>query len=203
MPGVLQRRSSVTRLAPVALMPIAAFAVHQLRYWLAYGNRAGAVLDRQGHAYLHSLVPWLVLLLALCAGIFLRALGRAFSGECSLQRYTASFAALWVACSACLVAIYASQELLEALLATGHPTGLAGVFGYGGWWAVPASVCVGLVITAVLHGARWVLIATAERHGPRPTVPRLRNVPARPRKHPLLPSPAPIAAGWSGRGPPS
>jgi hypothetical protein len=201
MPGLLQRRS-VVRLAPLALMPAAAFAVHQLRYWLAYGGQAGVMLERQGHAYLHSLVPWLVLLLALCAGVFLRALGRAFGGDCSLQRYTASFAALWVACSACLVAIYASQELLEALLATGHPAGLAGVFGYGGWWAIPASLCVGLVIAAVLHGARWVLVATAHRRARRPSVPRLRDVPARLRRDLVVLPPAPVAAGWSGRGPP-
>jgi hypothetical protein len=203
MPGLLQRRSSVTRLAPVALMPVAAFAVHQLRYWLAYGDRAGAMLERQGHAYLHSLVPWLILLLALCAGMFLRALGRAFSGDCSLPRYTASFTALWVACSACLVAIYASQEVLEALLATGHPGGIAGVFGYGGGWAIPASLCVGLVIAAVLHGARWVLIATAERNPRHPAIRRLRSAPARAPRDVPVPRLTPVAAGWSGRGPPS
>jgi hypothetical protein len=183
-------------------MPAAAFAVHQLRYWLAYGGHAGVMLERQGHAYLHSLVPWLVLLLALCAGVFLRALGRAFSGDCSLQRYTASFAALWVAGSGCLVAIYGSQELLEALSATGHPAGLAGVFGYGGWWAIPASLCVGLVLTAVLHGARWVLVATAQRNVRRRATPRLRSAPARAPRDVLVPRLTPVAAGWSGRGPP-
>jgi hypothetical protein len=202
MPGPLKRRSVVSRVAPLALMPLAAFAVHQLRYWLAYGGRAGAMLERQGHAYLHSLTPWLVLLLALCAGLFLRALGRAFSGDCSFQRYTASFAALWVACSACLVAIYASQELLEALLANGHPAGLAGILGYGGWWAIPASCCVGLVLAAVLHGARWALVATAGLHARRPApVRRLKAAPSPPRDV-MLPTPAPVAAGWSGRGPP-
>ena len=50
------------RLAPVALTPAAAFAVHQLRYWLAFGAHAGAALQQQGHSYLHSLVPWIVLL---------------------------------------------------------------------------------------------------------------------------------------------
>ena len=60
--------------------------------------------------------------------------------------------------------IYAAQELLESLLATGHPAGLAGIFGYGGWWAVPAAVCVGLVVAALLHGARWALHAVARIH---------------------------------------
>jgi hypothetical protein len=200
--GLSQRRSVATRLAPLAMMPAAAFAVHQLRYWLAFGDGARAVLARQGHAYLHSLAPWLVLLLALAAGAFLRALGRAFTGDCSVRRYAVSFAALWLACCVCLVVIYASQELLEGLLATGHPRGVPGIFGYGGWWAVPASVFVGLVLAALLHGARWVLRTTAERHllrsSPRPRrAPRFRR-PA----DALVPRPAPVAAGWSGRGPP-
>jgi hypothetical protein len=201
MPGLLKRRPVITRFAPLALMPAAAFAVHQLRYWLAYGDRAGAVLARQGHAYLHSLAPWLVLLLAIAVGIFLRALGRAFGGQRSSQRYTVSFAALWAACAAALVAVYASQELLESLFATGHPGGLAGVFGYGGWWSIPASVCVGLVLTAILHGARWVLRVTAERHTPHPSR-RRRVIGLRLPHGALVPRPAPVAAGWSGRGPP-
>ena len=201
MPELSQRRSAVVRLAPLALMPAAAFAVHQLRYWLAYGDGAGAALARQGHAYLHSVAPWLVLLLALAAGAFLRALGRAFSGHVSVRRYTLSFAALWLACAASLIAIYAVQELLESLLMTGHPAGLAGVFGYGGWWAVPASVFVGLVVAALLHGARWALQAVAERYAaPVPLAPRSPG--ARPRRDVLVPRLAPVASGWSGRGPP-
>jgi hypothetical protein len=201
MPGLLKRRAVITRFAPLALMPAAAFAVHQLRYWLAYGSHAGAVLARQGHAYLHSLAPWLIVLLAIAVGFFLRALGRAFGGQRSIHRYTLSFAVLWATCAASLVAIYASQELLEALFATGHPAGLAGIFGYGGWWAIPASVCVGLVLAAVLHGARWVLRVTAERHRRRPAR-RRRNTGLRLPLDALVPRPAPVAAGWSGRGPP-
>ena len=201
MPGLLKRRPVITRFAPLALMPAAAFAVHQLRYWLAYGDRAGAVLARQGHAYLHSLAPWLVLLLAIAVGIFLRALGRAFGGHRSIHSYTLSFAALWAACAAALVAVYASQELLEAVFATGHPGGLAGIFGYGGWWSIPASVCVGLVLAAVLHGARWVLRITAERRTPH-RASRRRGTGARLPRDVSVPRLAPVAAGWSGRGPP-
>ena len=202
MPGLIQRRSALIRVAPLALMPAAAFAVHQLRYWLAYGDGARVALERQGHAYLHSLAPWLVLLLALAAGGFLRALGRAFSGDCSVRRYTLSFAALWFACIASLVAIYATQELLEAVLMSGHPAGLAGAFGYGGWWAVPASVFVGLVLAALLHGARWVLRTTAKRRARRARARRRRTARQRCPVDALVPRPAPVAAGWSGRGPP-
>ena len=117
--------------AYIALLPPAAFAVHQLRYWLAYGSRAGIELQRTGHSYLHSVVPWLVLLLALTIGVFLRALGRAFAGHTSPARFTLSLTAMWLVCSAALVAIFACQEFLEGLFATGHPAGLAGIFGYG------------------------------------------------------------------------
>jgi hypothetical protein len=183
-------------------MPAGAFAVHQLRYWLAFHGHTGVELQRQGHAYLHSLVPWIVLGIALVAGAFLRALGRAFGGRCSLPRYTLSFAALWLACTVSLVAIFVCQELLEGLFATGHPAGLAGVFGYGGWWSIPAAVAVGLVIAAAFHGARWVLREVAHRRRGSIAVVRALVVPARPPRDVLVPRPAPIAGGWSGRGPP-
>jgi hypothetical protein len=190
------------RFAPLALMPAAAFGVHQLRYLLAFHGAAGIELQRQGHSYLHSLVPWIVLGIALVVGTFLRALGRAFGGRCSLPRYTVSFVALWLACSVALVAVYAAQELLEGLLATGHPGGLVGVFGYGGWWSIPAALAVGLVLAAAFHGAHWVLREVA-RHCRGPIAVRRARVAAvrLPRCVPL-PRLAPIAGGWSGRGPP-
>lgn len=190
------------RLAPALLMPPAAFAVHQLRYWLAYGGSAGVELQRTGHSYLHSLVPWIVLLIALAAGVFLCALGRAFAGQRSLPRYTVSFAALWLICSACLVAVYVGQELLEGVLATGHPLGWVGVFGYGGWWSLPAAACVGLVLAAAFHGARWVLHEVARRRSGAlhiDVAPVLRVL--RPRDA-FVPRLAPLAGGSSGRGPP-
>jgi hypothetical protein len=190
------------RLAPLALMPSGAFAVHQLRYMLAFHSQAGVELQRQGHAYLHSLVPWLVLGIALVAGTFVRALGRAFGGCCSLPRYTMSFAALWLACSACLVAIYVSQELLEGVFATGHPAGVVGVLGYGGWWAIPAALAVGLVLAAAFHGARWVLHEVAQRRGRRVLVGRAPVAPERRRREVCVARLAPIADGWSDRGPP-
>jgi hypothetical protein len=192
----------IRRLAPLALMPPAAFAVHQLRYWFAFHGLTGLELQRQGHAYLHSLVPWIVLLIALAVGIFLRALGRALGGHCSLPRYTFSFAALWLVCAACLLAIYVSQELLEGTLLTGHPAGLTGVFGYGGWWSIPASLGVGLVLAASFHGARWVLHETAQRRVRRRPAPAGAAAVRRTPPDVLLPRIAALAGGWSGRGPP-
>src|SRR5580693_144611 len=124
------RRAVLRGLARTALVPAAALAVHQLRFVLAFGGGAGVELARQGHAYLHSLVPWIVVAIGVAAGGFLWALGRALGGQRSLPRYTLSLAGLWIVCSACLIAIYITQELLEGLFAAGHPAGFAGVFGY-------------------------------------------------------------------------
>jgi hypothetical protein len=202
MPVPAQRGVVIRRLAPLALMPPAAFAVHQLRYWFAFHGLMGLELQRQGHAYLHSLVPWIVLLMALAAGAFLRALGRALGGHCSLPRYTLSFAALWLVCAASLLAIYVSQELLEGTFVTGHPAGLVGVFGYGGWWSIPAALGVGLVLAASFHGARWVLRETAQRHARRPLVVVRAAAAVRPPQGVLLPRMAALAGGCSGRSPP-
>lgn len=203
VPLRIQRGTVIRRFAPAALVPAGAFAVHQLRYWLAYGSRAAVELQNQGHSYLHSVVPWIVALLGLAAGVFLLALGRAFGGRGSLPRYTLSFTALWLVSSACLVAIYIGQESLEGLFATGHPSGLAGIFGHGGWWAIPAAAAVGLVLAAVFHGARLVLHVVAERHSrsARPTGQPPAVV--RRRRELWVPALVPLADGRSGRGPPA
>jgi hypothetical protein len=197
------RRSALRGLARGAVVPAAAIAVHQLRYWLAFGSNAGIELQRQGHSYLHSVAPWIVVALAWAVGAFLSALGRAMHGQTSVPRYGLSLVALWAICAASLVAIYSGQELLEGVMATGHPAGLVGIFGYGGWWAIPAAVCVGLVLAALLHGARWMLHEVATRHARTAPSPCTRRA-ARLRPAEIsLPRLAPLALGWCGRGPPA
>jgi hypothetical protein len=195
-------RSSLGGFAQVLLLPLAALAVHQLRYVLAYRGHAGIMLQRTGHSYLHSITPWIMLTAALAAGGFLHKLGRAFAGHRTVSRYTASLIVLWLACAACLIAIFACQELLEGLLATGHPAGLAGVFGYGGWWAIPLAAIIGLVLAAVLHGALWVLDAVARRRRRQALWSGPARALARPGSFLLIPR-APLVGGWSGRGPPA
>ena len=197
------RRSAVRGLARAAVVPAAAIAVHQLRYLLAFGGTASVQLQRQGHSYLHSVAPWIAVALACAVGVFLSALGRAMNGQTSAPRYGLSLAVLWMVCAASLVAIYSGQEFLEGLLATGHPAGLVGIFGYGGWWAIPAALCVGLVLATILHGARWVLREVATRSAR--TAPSPSSPPAalsRPAGI-SVPRLAPLALGWCGRGPPA
>jgi len=203
MIAAADRRSAARGLARAAAVPAAAIAVHQLRYLLAYGSTASVELQRQGHSYLHSVAPWIVVALAWAGGAFLSALGRAMDGQTSAPRYGCSLVVLWLICAASLVVIYSGQEFLEGLLATGHPAGLVGIFGYGGWWAIPAAVCLGLVLAALLHGARWVLHEVAAR---RARTPRAPASPGRCLPRPAdvsLPRLAPLALGWCGRGPPA
>jgi hypothetical protein len=190
-------------LARTAVVPAAAIAVHQLRYWLAFGSSAGVELQRQGHSYLHSVAPWVAVALAWAVGAFLSAFGRAMNGHTSAPRYGLSLFALWLTCAASLVVIYSCQEFLEGLLATGHPAGLVGIFGYGGWWAIPSALCVGLVLAALLHGARWVLHEVAARRAGRVHAPSPAVVPVPRPVEFSLPRLAPLALGWCGRGPPS
>ena len=91
-------RALIRCLARMALVPAGALAVHQLRFVLAFGGDAGVELARQGHSYLHSLVPWIVLLIGVAAGAFLWALGRAHGGSAVGCRATPS---RWRRCGSC------------------------------------------------------------------------------------------------------
>lgn len=197
----LSRRTAVSVVSRAAMVPAAALAVHQLRFVLAYGNGAGAELAGTGHSYLHSLVPWIVLLVGCSTGGVLWALGRALAGQRTPSRRTISFLALWLVCTLCLVAIYSTQELLEGWFATGHPTGWIGIFGYGGWWAIPAATAVGLVLASLFHGVARALDEISERCGHRPNG-RTRIERARRPVDALVLQRSVLADGWSGRGPP-
>ena len=181
------------------LVPAAALVVHQLRYALGYGPGAGVALSTQGHAYQHSLVPWVVLALGAGFSAFLRRVARARrTGEPGLAARL-SPAALWAVTAAGLLAIYTVQETLEGTFATGHPGGIAGVFGHGGWWAVPASAVVAAGVVALVGVGRAVLRLA----GARPA-PRLRSLVlagSAPRGATLL-RPAPLARSAAGRAPP-
>jgi hypothetical protein len=196
------RRTLPGLVARAGLVPVAAFAVHQLRYVLTYGGGARAELTATGHSYLHSVVPWIMLLVGMSVGAFLWSLGRAVAGRRSAAGRGLSIFTLWLACAACLLAIYCTQEFLEGLFATGHPTGIAGIFGFGGLWAIPSAIGVGLVLAAILHGARWTLEKARCRHRSVHDVPAQR-VPqaARPRNIELVPV-GPLVRGWCDRGPP-
>ncbi len=182
-------------------MPLAVLAVHQLRYYLAYGPRADRELADQGHAYLTSVTPWIVMLAAVGFGALVLRLARAWAGE-QVDESTPrrSFVRLWALTAVGLVAIYVGQELLEGFMATGHPGGLLGVFGDGGWWAVPAAVAVGGVVALGLRGVRAVMALVARRRRPGRSRAAAGRFGPRARVD-LLPA-GPLASCAAGRAPP-
>jgi hypothetical protein len=180
------------------LIPAAALVVHQARYSLAYGARANAELAAQGHSYLYSVVPWTIFALGIGASLFLRRAARAArTGESGTFTRT-SAAALWSITTVALVGIYAVQESLEALEVSGHPGGVSGVVGHGGWWAVPAAAVLALGVVAILRLGRVVLrfasrlAATRHAGSARLSLPFSVALVAR----------APLALAAAGRAPP-
>jgi hypothetical protein len=187
----------------VALLPPAAYAVHQLRYLLAYGGRASTMLRATGHSYLHSVVPWLVALIALAVGSLLYRAGRACATRAAPRSRHVSFGALWALCALALITIFACQETLEGIFATGHPGGWSAVFGDGGWWAVPMAVVIGLVLAFAFRGASWAVRRAAAIRRPL-ALPRGAPPRGSPRPEPVfMLLSAPLLAGWCSRGPPA
>src|SRR3954452_23041151 len=181
------------------LLPAAALAVHELRYRLAYGHRTDSVLAAQGHGYLDSLAPWLVLLLGLALRAFLLRVARAAAGRPD-RHPRRSFAALWLLSSAALVATYSAQEALEGVFSAGHPSGLAGLFGHGGSWSLAASVALGAGIAALLR-AGVAVVDVASRLAPRVPARLPARTLARPAGVVLLPRGV-LATAAAGRAPP-
>jgi|SRR5947209_20282336 len=165
-----------------ALLAVASFGVHQLRFVLAYGAGATRELAHQGHAYLSIVAPLLVGLLMLAVAEFAGGLARRRS-----PRAVPGLRQLVVVSSLSLFGVYCVQELAEGLLSTGHPGGLLGVFGGGGWLAVPLSLAAGLVVALLMRGAAAVSEAVA-RHG------GVRGPAAAPLVQ-VLPPPAPPRTG--------
>ena len=191
------------RVRAAALMPAAALAVHQLRFQLAFGGQADAKLASEGHEYLGAVGPLAAIALAIGAGLFLASLARAWrrgTREDGASAPGAALAKVWLLAAAALLAIYCGQELLEGFLASGHPDGIAGVFGAGGLWAVPLSVLLGAVVACGLRVAdaavRWVAA-----RGRRPSRRRPSRRSARPAEV-LLALREPLAGAAAGRAPP-
>jgi hypothetical protein len=148
------------RLTLAGLLAGGAFALHQLRYLLGYGAESHGQLASQGHAYMTLLAPAVAVALMLVAADLCARVIRARAGR-SPER-ARGLLPMWSAVSACLLATYAIQETLEGALAPGHPGGLAGVLGHGGWAAIPLAAAIGLVIALVVRGVERVVELVAE-----------------------------------------
>lgn len=183
-----------------ALLSGGAYAVHQLRYELGFGESAGKVLSEHGHGYLAVVAPLVSLLLAAMLGQVLWAVTRRTTPRGS----GLPLARLWLLASSALVVLYTGQEWLEGWLAPGHPAGLSGVFGDGGWTAVPLALVAGAAVAVALRVARAV-----DQAPPPAVLPAVRAlVPALPDATRVVPdapraAASPLALRRAGRAPPS
>jgi hypothetical protein len=176
-----------------AILAIAAFALHQLRYLLI----PGAELARQGHGYtVDLLAPIAVLLLAGALATLIRGTEGASPAHAPLGRRIALF-------TLALLAVYAGQESIEAAISAGHAVGPIALLGGGGWLALPLVLAIGAVAALLASALEVVERAIAVVHGDRrlrtrpPTI-RGRALPARGLR---LPS-SPLAFGLARRPPP-
>ncbi len=95
---------------------------------------------------------------------------------------------------------YSVQEWLEGVFAVGHPAGLEGVFGHGGYWAVPLSLLAGLVVAALLRFASAAVEVVARLAARRP-LPGPAFAALRPTAFSAVLS-SPLARRSAGRAPP-
>jgi hypothetical protein len=197
------------RLRAAALMPAAVLTVHQLRFVFAFGGESGEELEKEGHQYLSALAAPIAMSAAIVVGLFFARLAVAWrvgepgvaSSRPSRHLAPGGFLRLALLIGASLLVLYSCQELLEGMLSNGHPEGFDGVFGDGGWWAVPLSFACGAVVAAALRGASAAIHWAAGRHA-RPRTLHGRPAPApRPRRL-ALPRPMPLAGAAAGRAPP-
>jgi hypothetical protein len=158
---VIDPRSSAARAA--ALLAIGAYALHELRYALAFGDAAPHVLDEHGHSYMGAIVPVLGLVVALGLGSWVTALlhaHRTARGE----NERGGIVKPWLAASASLMAVFSVQETLEGVLSPGHPSGVAAILGQGGWTSAPLALAIGLALVLLLRGARAATRHVATAH---------------------------------------
>ena len=186
-----------------ALIAAGSLVVHEGRYVAGYGEQSHSAQADQGHAYLwDAVVPTIEVLLALTVGALVLAFVRAMRGLAPEPRPVA-FVPAWVRATLALQAVYTTQELAEGWLASGHPPGVAGVLGHGGWTAFAIAVAVGALIALLLRGAvaavRWAAARGSAAAPPAEPALRDRQLPVAP----LLRQLAPLARGDAGRAPPA
>jgi hypothetical protein len=174
-----------------AILALGAFALHQLRYLLAFGPSGD--LAEQSHRYMTALLPAIaVLALAGLVATLIRGTEGASPSGTSLTRRIAVFAAA-------LLAIYLTQESLEGMLLVGHP---AASLANGGWLALPLALAIGAIsalLARALEGVeRAIALVHAQPGRSRPPAVRGRALPARGLRLALTP----LAFGLARRPPP-
>lgn len=140
-----------------AIVASGAFALHQLRYQLAFGSDS-ADLAEHGHRYMTDLLPAIaVLVLAGAVATLIRGTEGASQAGTTLARRIAIL-------TGALLAIYVAQESLEAVLSAGHPVMPAAVLEHGGWLALPLALAIGTLSALLARALEGVERAIALVH---------------------------------------
>ena len=194
-----QMRAGPTTFRAAVLIVVAALVLHELRYLIGYGELSGEAIGSPGHAYLPVAAAGAAGLLALALGQLVAAVSRAVRTGAG-ERGPGPLAPVWAASTAALLLTYGGQELVEGVLATGHPAGLGSLAGNGGLVVLPLALVLGAAVALLLRGASAAVRAAA--HGavpPESRAPRGVRLPRPPRIAP----PAPVLARHlAGRAPP-
>lgn len=187
---------TAARLRLAALLALGAFALHQLRYLIAYGGGSSQELARQGHDYMAAALP---LLAALALSALAATAVRARLGP-KLTR--GPIGPRMLTCALALIAIFSLQELLEGALAADHPAGPAALIGRGGWVALPLALALGALVALAVRALEGVelALAAARARSSRARAPRVRGRARRERRASRLLSP--LAFGLARRPPP-
>jgi hypothetical protein len=185
----------------VALVAAGSLVVHELRYALEYGSRTGQVLAYEGHSYLpfaEALVA--VLWISACMRFACSVLR---AGRSESPGSVPSLHRLWLSATGALVGIYTAQEAIEGAVSPGHPGGLLGIYGDGGWTALLIAGAVGALVALLVRGSHHALQALARRRHAQPRVRAQRGRwPAASTSLPLRRLDI-IAANLAGRAPPA
>ena len=161
------------KLRAIALLGAGSMMVHELRYVAGYGSHAGKALAEQGHSYL-PLVEALAIVMVVAALVrFLFSLAKARRGVVD-EGAPGSFARMWLGASAALAVVYMFQEGFEGTFDAGHPAGLIGIFGHGGWTALLFSLLIGAAIAALTRLAYQAIELVARKAARRPRRARAR-----------------------------
>jgi hypothetical protein len=188
------------RIRAFSLLVAGAIAVHELRYLAGYGPGSGEALAQQGHSYLTTVFALTTILLAIGAIRFAISLGRAARGHVTAER-APRLARLWLTFSCVLAGVYVLQEGFEGSFAPGHPAGVVGIFGHGGWTALIFAALIGGVIaliTRLAHETLEYLVRRSAQRPPRPvTRPSWTVLPEPPAPRRTL-----LAWNLAGRAPP-
>jgi hypothetical protein len=148
---------STSRIARGAsLLSLGALAVHELRYWLAYGRGAGEALAQQGHGYMSDLGGALVVLALATLLATLLAWALAPRARPAHEPALATFRRTAALYALALGAIFCVQELTEGAIAAGHPAGLAAILAHGGWVFLPLTPAIGAVCSVACLALRGV-----------------------------------------------